>query len=206
MENNISDVVTPSLSNNIVTSTSNNIASSLSSNNIVTSASNAASNAMSEIPTKSAWFYIRIVLIVLFLGLMGLNIFTYLSEGTDIFGKYLGMGLLSGIEKTKKTLGVTAAGGKLGVDVAEGSVSQLFNIPEQQIRKRLNQPQKNLPISGSRMVDASTNGTISTNKPAYCYIGSENGNRRCVEIGKDDVCESNKVFPSMQICINPNLR
>ena len=185
MENNISDVVTPSLSNNIVTSTS---------------------NAISEIPTKSAWFYIRIVLIVLFLGLMGLNIFTYLSEGTDIFGKYLGMGLLSGIEKTKKTLGVTAAGGKLGLDVAEGSASQLFNIPEQQIKKRLNQPQKNLPISGSRTVDASPNGTISTNKPAYCYIGTENGNRRCVEIGKDDVCESNKVFPSMQICINPNLR
>ena len=202
MENNISDVVTPSLSNNIVTSTSNNIASSLSSNNIVTS----ASNAISEIPTKSAWFYIRIVLIVLFLGLMGLNIFTYLSEGTDIFGKYLGMGLLSGIEKTKKTFGVTAAGGKLGLDVAEGSASQLFNIPEQQIKKRLNQPQKNLPISGSRTVDASPNGTISTNKPAYCYIGTENGNRRCVEIGKDDVCESNKVFPSMQICINPNLR
>jgi hypothetical protein len=181
MENNISDVITPSLSP--------------SANSIETS-----------IPGKNAWFYIRIVFAVLFLALMGLNIFTYLSEGTDIFGKYLGVSLLKGAEGTKKTLATTTTGGKIALDVAEGSATQLINLPESQIRKRLNKPQKNLPISGSRSVDASTNNTIKSKKNAFCYIGSENGNRRCVEIGKDDVCESNKVFPSMQLCINPYLR
>ena len=181
MENNLSDIITPSLSPS-------------------------ATIVETSVTSKSVWFYIRIVFSVLFLALMGLNIFTYLSEGTDIFGKYLGISLLKGAEGTKKTLTNTVTGGKIALDVTEGSASQLINLPESQIRKRLNQQQKNVPVSGSRKVDASTNNTIKSKKNAFCYIGNENGNRRCVEIGKDDVCESNKVFPSMQLCINPHLR
>jgi hypothetical protein len=181
MENNISDVITPSLSS--------------PTNKLV-----------SEVSNKGFWFYIRIVFAVLFLALMGLNIFTYLSEGTDIFGKYLGVSLLKGAEGTKKTLATTNIGGKVALDVAEGSVSQLINVPEQQIRKRLNQPGKNIPVNGSRTVKASTGNSVKSKKSAYCYIGSENGNRQCVEIAKTDVCESNKVFPTMQMCINPYLR
>ena len=45
-----------------------------------------------------------------------------------------------------------------------------------------------------------------SNNSSYCYIGSENGNRRCVEASKDDICESDKVFPTMDLCINPYLR
>jgi hypothetical protein len=181
MENNISDVITPSLS---------------PSANITNT----------NISGKSAWFYIRIIFMVLFLALMGLNIFTYLSEGTDVFGKYLGISLLKGAEGTKKTLATTSTGGKIALDVAEGSVRQLINIPEDGIRQKLNQGQKYKPVSGSRTVNASTNNTIKNKKNAFCYIGSDNGNRRCVEIGKEDVCESNKVFPSMQLCINPHIR
>ena len=180
--NNISDVITPSLS---------------PSANVVTPEVTGG---------KGTWFYIKIVFAVLFMALMGLNIFTYLSEGTDIFGKYLGVSLLRGAEGTKKTLATTATGGKIALDVAEGSASQLINIPETQIRRRLNQPEKNIPVSGSRTVGASSGDMVKNNKNAYCYIGSENGNRRCVEIDKEDVCESNKVFPSMQLCINPYLR
>ena len=182
MENNLSDVITPSLS------------SGPDINTIVSS------------PSKSPWFYIRIVFIILFLALMGMNVFTYLSDGTDLFGKYLGVSLLRGAEATKGALSTTTVGGKVALDVAEGSASQMIDIPEQQRRKRLNQPGKNKPVSGSRTVNASNTNIANTNKNKFCYIGSENGNRRCVEIGKDDVCESDKVFPSMQICINPYLR
>ena len=84
--NNISDIITPSLSSG--TSVFNNNSISASSVPVV------------HVP-QSQWFYIKIVFIVLFLALMGLNIFTYLSEGTDIFGKYLGISLLRGAEGTK---------------------------------------------------------------------------------------------------------
>ena len=188
MENNISDVITPSLSNGV-------------------SMSQAPINVPSEISGKSPWFYVRIVFIVLFLGLMGLNIFTYLSEGTDIFGKYLGVSLLRGAEGTKQVISTTKKGGDIALDVAEGTTKQIIDIPEQQIRKRLNQP-KQVARKGNinRSHVSQSNTDMATGNKSYCYIGSENGNRRCVEASKDDVCESGKVFPSMQLCINPYLR
>jgi hypothetical protein len=137
---------------------------------------------------------------------MGLNIFTYLSEGTDIFGKYLGISLLRGAEGTKGLLSTTKKGGNIALDVAEGSTRQIIDLPEQQIRKKLNKPSTQTYGGSSTRNVSATNTNMAAGNKSYCYIGSENGNRRCVEASKDDVCESGKVFPSMQLCINPNLR
>ena len=41
---------------------------------------------------------------------------------------------------------------------------------------------------------------MATGNKAFCYIGSENGNRRCVETKTKMMCESGKVF--MDVCIN----
>jgi len=189
--NNISDIITPSLSSG----------TSVFNNNSISAPS------VPVVQSQSTWFYVKIVFIVLFLALMGLNIFTYLSEGTDIFGKYLGISLLRGAEGTKGILSTTKKGGDIALDVAEGTTRQMIDIPEQQIRKRLNKPTatQNYKQSSTQNVRA-TNTDMATGNKSYCYIGSENGNRRCVEASKDDVCESGKVFPSMQLCINPNLR
>lgn len=187
--NNINDIITPSLS---------------SGSSVLDNSISAPSTSITQI--KSPWFYVKIVLIVLFLALMGLNIFTYLSEGTDIFGKYLGISLLKGAEGTKGLLSTTKKGGDIALGVAEGTTRQIIDIPEQQIRKKLNKPStQTYRQSSTRNVNA-TNTNMATGNKSYCYIGSENGNRRCVEASKDDVCESDKVFPSMQLCINPNLR
>ena len=184
MENNISDVITPSLSNGVSEVPIN----------------------VSPISGKSTWFYVKITLIVLFLALMGLNIFTYLSEGTDIFGKYLGVSLLRGAEGTKGLLSTTKKGGNIALDVAEGTTRQMIDIPEQQIRRRLNKQQNSNQGNAYQRNVKATNTDMANGNKSYCYIGSENGNRRCVEASKDDVCESGKVFPSMQLCINPYLR
>ena len=188
--NNISDIITPSLSSG----------TSVFNNNSISTPS------VPVVQAQSPWFYVKIVFIVLFLALMGLNIFTYLSEGTDIFGKYLGISLLRGAEGTRGLLSTTKKGGDIALDVAEGTTQRMIDVPEQQIRKRLNKPStQTYRQSSSRNINA-TNTNMATGNKSYCYIGSENGNRRCVEASKDDVCESGKVFPSMQLCINPNLR
>ena len=43
-------------------------------------------------------------------------------------------------------------------------------------------------------------------KSGYCYIGEDRGFRSCIKVGENDQCISGDIFPTMDICINPNLR
>ena len=43
-------------------------------------------------------------------------------------------------------------------------------------------------------------------KAGWCYIGEDRGYRTCAEVGVNDTCMSGNIFPSKEICINPNLR
>ena len=46
----------------------------------------------------------------------------------------------------------------------------------------------------------------SQNKAGWCFIGEDRGFRSCTEVGTNDVCMSGDIFPSQDICVNPNLR
>lgn len=41
---------------------------------------------------------------------------------------------------------------------------------------------------------------------SYCYIGTDDGQRECINAYAGDVCLSGQIFPKMEICINPRLR
>ena len=43
-------------------------------------------------------------------------------------------------------------------------------------------------------------------KSGWCYIGEDRGFRTCAQVGVNDKCMSGEIFPSQEICINPNLR
>jgi len=43
-------------------------------------------------------------------------------------------------------------------------------------------------------------------KAGWCYIGLDRGIRACAEVGVNDTCMSGDIFPSQEICMNPNLR
>jgi hypothetical protein len=43
-------------------------------------------------------------------------------------------------------------------------------------------------------------------KSGFCYIGEDNNVRTCIEVGKNENCMSGDIYPSMAICMNPNLR
>ncbi len=40
----------------------------------------------------------------------------------------------------------------------------------------------------------------------FCYIGYDLGQRECTDIYAGEVCMSGQIFPTMDVCINPNLR
>jgi hypothetical protein len=43
-------------------------------------------------------------------------------------------------------------------------------------------------------------------KAGWCYIGEDRGFRSCAQVGVNDECMSGDIFPSQEICVNPNLR
>lgn len=43
-------------------------------------------------------------------------------------------------------------------------------------------------------------------KAGWCYIGEDRGFRSCAPINSADQCISGDIFPSHEICVNPNLR
>ena len=40
----------------------------------------------------------------------------------------------------------------------------------------------------------------------FCYIGSSNDTRLCAPVTNKNKCMSGEIFPSMDLCINPNIR
>ena len=43
-------------------------------------------------------------------------------------------------------------------------------------------------------------------KQGWCLVGTDRGNRSCLAVGINDYCHSQHIYPSRDVCINPNLR
>ena len=52
--------------------------------------------------------------------------------------------------------------------------------------------------------------SIQTTKPSgktgWCFIGVDRDIRSCVQVGVNDQCMSGDIFPTQDVCVNPNLR
>jgi hypothetical protein len=46
----------------------------------------------------------------------------------------------------------------------------------------------------------------SSQEHGYCYIGKYNNVRNCAKVSSKNKCMSGDIFPTMELCINPNLR
>jgi hypothetical protein len=46
----------------------------------------------------------------------------------------------------------------------------------------------------------------SSQDHGYCYIGKYNNVRNCAKVSSKNKCMSGDIFPTMELCINPNLR
>jgi hypothetical protein len=46
----------------------------------------------------------------------------------------------------------------------------------------------------------------SAGKSGWCFVGEDRGFRSCALVNEGDKCMSGDIFPSQELCINPNLR
>jgi hypothetical protein len=75
------------------------------------------------------------------------------------------------------------------------------------LNKSLNTAKASQAQNGDYEADNSGSTIQSGNsKSGWCYIGEDRGFRSCMEIGENDKCMSGDIFPSKDICVNPNLR
>jgi len=165
------------------------------------------------------WNIVKIIALIVVLALLGFNIFTYLAKGTDVFGKYLGFAEKKIESGTKKTLnflgketnkaGKAIVGGvkKTGKEVKRGAkavTSPLAKAVDGGARPRGKQQGR---YRRNVAPDSAGDSEIQR-KPhkGYCYIGSWQGIRSCIEVQKAKECLSGQLFPTRAICRDPNLR
>jgi hypothetical protein len=223
---------------------SDNIPSGITMNNDESPNISESNSSDGFFSTNGNTSYTRIGLIVVILLFLGVNIFSYLGDFLQII-KDAFAPLLKNIlesfgyvvtETTKDVTQVAAAGAKLGIDVAAGTIESGVNVIQGQLdleqgsgpgqRQGLNPYQKNnlskqasMSASlSSALADAEYNteplpddATSSTQrngsgKSGYCYIGEDRGFRSCIAIKEGDVCMSGEIFPTNAICVNPSLR
>jgi hypothetical protein len=137
---------------------------------------------------------------------------------------------------TKQVVTGSATGTKAGVDIAAGAVTggidettrlvkganasktTASNQPvlkrdesssdnnEDTLHNALNQaPKDHVPYEADEAT-SSIQASKSSGKSGWCYIGEDRGFRSCIQVGENDKCMSGDIFPSQEICVNPNLR
>ena len=161
---------------------------------------------------------IKIVLIVAIVGFLAYNLYLYFTEGTDVLGKYFGIGITGAAKGTEVAVDTVAEGTKDTVSIAQNVTNkgldavaeggeEITKRSESPIERQLNEEENTEKEAEDVDADSSFASNLKkTVKGGYCYIGTDRTFRSCVKVDPGDVCMSNKVFPTKDICINPNLR
>lgn len=85
----------------------------------------------------------------------------------------------------------------------EKQINELDEFQQDHLQKALDDSSRPSEV---RPDDSLSSIQKQTSKAGWCFIGEDRGFRTCTEIGVNDQCMSGDVFPSQEICMNPNLR
>ena len=198
----------------------NNIGNKLSSvsnlvestgENVMNSVNNVANSVKTTIVGEPAPInFIKVWLLVAFGCFLLFNIYTYYMYKIDafryIYSQYKG----SEVDPIGEVTRPVTKGIKKTVKLAEESAKALvkgseMNSPEKTVEKPLveeEEVEEEEPLPDSYM----SSEIQAPRKQGWCYIGADKGFRSCVEIGKDDICMSGKVYNREDICKHPELR
>ena len=222
-------------SNNTVTNDISSIISNndntLSSSNLLSSSNSSESTGFFNISITT---WILIILILAFLGFNVFvylakgtqSIANLLGSFGSLFATTTGQIVNVSAEGAKNVISSGANVANTGLsavqDVVEPTTSSslktqpiknVFPQPDitsnNTLNKALNTANVNLQSKNMNDYDADdSTSTIQSGiqKSGWCYIGEDRGFRTCAEVGPNDKCMSGDIFPSQEICINPNLR
>ena len=147
----------------------------------------------------------KVIMLILILAILGINLFRYLANTTDIITNYFSepvLHILSNIGlltlDTTKTVAITADKGIKATsntikDVVTGTIDKTTHLGRAiQYKKKQHSPEADSSL-----------GYIQTS--GYCYIGEDRGFRSCIKV-EDSPCLSGMIYPTKEHCIHPHLR
>jgi hypothetical protein len=177
----------------------------------------------------TTWF-----LIILILAFLGFNVFLYLAKGTQGIADLVAPIMLklfgTTLAITGETVDVAAEGVKAVVsgtattintgltviqditpNIATTSIKSQSLQSQQTTRPSDNGLNKALNTSQEQNMDyqaveASSSVHSGGGQSGWCFVGEDRGFRSCALVNEDDKCMSGDIFPSQDLCINPNLR
>jgi hypothetical protein len=165
---------------------------------------------------------IMVLLVIIVLSLLGINIFAIfgnaLQNFINIFNPIVSKGLseLGYASGTvlDKTADIVADTSKTGIDILHGTVDSVGDLllkasgrgAGANLDSKINQPptvaqKQPEPNQTTNPIQSSS----SSGKSSWCLVGEYNGARGCINVSDQDKCLSGQVFPSQQMCLNPNL-
>jgi hypothetical protein len=179
--------------------------------------------------------WLMIILILTFLGFNIFSYLAQGTQDiTNIFAPLLQKLFGITLSTASQTIDVAAEGGKAvvnttatGIDKgltgvqnitpnnASSSVSSESIQDKEEIEESKNSLNKALNNSNKKNKNSedddyephqASSSIHETGKAGWCFIGEDRGNRTCSKVGVNDKCMSGDIFPTQQICINPNLR
>ena len=113
----------------------------------------------------------------------------------------------SGVELVEDSVKLAAGASNGGVQVMQDTVNSA--VPSK-IRNRIDNRvvsyEDTSSIDGPVLPDNSNSEIQKVNKAGFCYVGKDKGLRSCIQVNRNDRCMSGDIFPTREICINPNLR
>ena len=157
------------------------------------------------------------------------------QEVTDVFAPFLRKIFGTAAVVTGQTIDVSAEGAKAVVAGTAGAIEsglstvqtltpngavtassikgQPVNQEKQTVQgdqstlnKALNTAQSQQQMQSDYQAHEASSSVHRTGEAGWCFIGNDRGFRSCAEVGVNDVCMSGDIFPSQEICMNPNLR
>jgi hypothetical protein len=174
------------------------------------------------------------ILIILILAFFGFNIFIYLAKGTqtiaDIFRPITEKLFGTTVSVTGQAIDVSAEGAKAVVSETASAIESGLTAIQDITPNKATSSVKGQPIDQQKIDTAQQNtldkalknGETSNNynyeaheasssvnssgKAGWCYVGDDRGFRSCAQVGVNDTCMSGDIFPSQEICMNPNMR
>jgi hypothetical protein len=174
------------------------------------------------------------LLIILILAFLGFNIFVYLAKGTQDIANFFAplTEKLFGatVSATGQTVDVAAEGAKAVVSGTATTVNTGLSAVQNVTPNPAGSSIQSQPVQGqstSRPSDSGLNKALNNaqeqnqdyqaheasssvhsggGQSGWCFVGEDRGFRSCALVNEDDKCMSGDIFPSQELCINPNLR
>lgn len=99
-----------------------------------------------------------------------------------------------------------AAPSSIKTQPVQNTVPQQNQLENDSLNKALNSSKQSQSQQNDYEAHEASSSAHSADKPGWCYVGEDRGYRTCSQVGVNDQCMSGDIFPTQELCMNPNLR